>query len=114
MAQEKILGRQLNIADCAAELNPALTTDLVTDTSPQLGADLDTNTYDIVMRSGGTDDKIRFVYDPDGGNTEQGSLYTGGSGTGELFVESQGTLWIRGTCLLYTSPSPRDLNQYLV
>lgn len=43
MAQEKILGNQLNLSDVASELVPFTTTDLVTDLSPQLGGHLDLN-----------------------------------------------------------------------
>lgn len=45
MAQEKILGNQLNLTDVAAELAPFTFTDLVDDTTPQLGGHLDLNNF---------------------------------------------------------------------
>lgn len=45
MAQEKILGNQLNLSDVASELVPFTSTDLVDDTTPQLGGHLDLNGF---------------------------------------------------------------------
>lgn len=67
-----------------------------TTTSLNLGTDVDSNGNDIIMRSGGTDDAIVFVYDPDGTATEQGRIDTaGGSGAGVLEMTAQGQLILK-------------------
>jgi len=50
MAQEKILGNQLNLTDVAQGLSGegTLIADIVEDTTPQLGGDLDVNAFNIV------------------------------------------------------------------
>jgi len=50
MAQEKILGNQLNLTDVAQGLSGegTLITDIVEDTTPQLGGNLDVNNFNII------------------------------------------------------------------
>ena len=77
--------------------------DVVDDTSPQLGGDLDVNGYDIVSTSNadidivpnGTGDVVLAADTVKVGDAAAAAVLTS-NGAGTL------------TCLLYTSPSPRD------
>jgi len=49
MAQEKILGNQLNLTDVAQGLSgEGILTDIIEDTTPQLGGNLDVNNFNII------------------------------------------------------------------
>ena len=81
MAQKKILGNQINLADLGPQLDQYSTTDLVTDLSPVLGADLDVGGFDIV---GGNLREINItggINTADYGTGGAVSL-TGGNGSG--------------------------------
>ena len=100
---------------------------IVEDTSPQLGGDLDTNSANILI------DDAHFIADENGNEqiifqTTSSAVNqfditnaatsgapklsaTGGDSNIDLEIEAKGTghVTVRGnTCLLYTSPSPRD------
>ena len=89
-------------------------TDLVSDTSPQLGANLDTNTkcIDFGDSNTGTVNRLRFGASTDfeifhNGTNNYIDCHTAGQ---DLYIRPTKDVYIQdySTCLLYTSPSPRD------
>ena len=74
MAQEKILGNQINLADLGPQLDQHLTTDLVTDLTPELGADLDVAGFAIKGLNQGTGN----------GDSVDINSGNGGSGTNDI------------------------------